>query len=326
MLVGLKVFCGLTITCMAGLTAWDASAQDYPARPVRVVVAVPAGGTPDVLARAVTPAMSTLLGQPLVLDNRGGAGGRIAAETVAGAPPDGYTLFMASPPCLTILPHISKVPYDTLKDFTPISLISTGDMLLLVPPGSPITGVKDLIARAKSAPGKLNYGSAGNGTANHIGMEVFKQMAGINLTHVPYSGAPQSVTDLLGGRLDVMLNSIPPALPHVKSGRLRALAVAGGKRSPLLPEIPTVDEASGLRGFQAGSWLGFLAPAGTPRPIVARLNEAAVKAVNDPEIRARLIAIGGDPVGNTPQEFAAFLRSDYQKNGAAAKQAGLRIE
>lgn len=306
--------------------AWTVAAQDYPAKPVRVVVAVPAGGTPDVLARAVTPAMSTLLGQPLVLDNRGGAGGRIAAETVAGAQPDGYTLFMTSPPCLTILPHISKVPYDTLRDFAPISLISTGDMLLLVPPGSPVTSVKDLIARAKTAPGKLNYGSAGNGTANHIGMEVFKQMTGINLTHVPYSGAPQSVTDLLGGRLDVMLNSIPPAISHVKSGKLKALAVAGAKRSPLLPEIPTVDEASGLRGFQAGSWLGFLAPAGTPRPIVARLNEVAVKAVNDPETRARLVAIGGDPVGNTPQEFAAFLRADYQKNGAAAKQAGLRID
>ena len=322
----LKIFRNLTITCMGITAALTAAAQSYPSKPVRVVVAVPAGGTPDVLARAVTPAMTTLLGQPLVLDNRGGAGGRIAAETVAGAQPDGYTLFMTSPPCLTILPHISKVPYDTLRDFAPISLISTGDMLLLIPAGSTITGVKDLIARAKAAPGKLNYGSAGNGTANHIGMEVFKQMAAVNLTHVPYSGAPQSVTDLLGGRLDVMLNSIPPAIPHVKSGKLKALAVAGARRSPLLPEIPTVDEASGLRGFQAGSWLGFLAPAGTPRPIVARLNEVTVKAVNDPETRARLIAIGGDPVGNTPQEFAAFLRADYQKNGAAAKQAGLRIE
>src|SRR5687768_10487446 len=214
------------------------AAQTYPTKPIRVVVSVPAGGTPDVLARAVTPAMSAALGQQLVLDNRGGAGGRIAAETVAGAQPDGYTLFMTSPPCLTILPHIAKVPYDTLKDFAPISLISTGDMLLLVPPGSPITSAKDLIARAKAAPGKLNYGSAGNGTANHIGMEVFKQMAGVNLTHVPYSGAPQSVIDLLAGRLDVMLNSIPPAIPHVKTGRLRALGVAGPARSPLLPELP----------------------------------------------------------------------------------------
>ena len=311
---------------IAALAPYAAAAQAYPTKPVRVVVSVPAGGTPDVLARAVTPYMSSLLGQSLVLDNRGGAGGRIAAETVAGAQPDGYTLFMTSPPCLTILPHISKVPYDTLKDFAPISLIATGDMLLLVHPSSPIASAKDLIARAKAAPGKLNYGSAGNGTVNHIGMEVFKQMAGVNITHVPYSGAPQSVVDLLAGRLDVMLNSIPPAIPHVKSGKLKAIALAGARRSPLLPDVPTVDEATGLRGFQAGSWLGFFAPARAPSAIVSRLNEIAVKAVNDPETRARLIALGGDPVGNTPREFAAFLRSDYEKNGAAAKQAKLKID
>ena len=247
------------------------AAQGYPTKPIRVVVSVPAGGTPDVLARAVTPGMSALLGQQLVMDNRGGAGGRIAAETVASAAPDGYTLFMTSPPCLTIVPHISKVPYDTLKDFVPISLIASGDMLLLVPAASPITSVKDLIARARAEPGKLNYASAGNGTVNHIGMEVFKNMAGIKLTHVPYSGAPQSVIDMLAGRLDVMLGSIPPVLPHVKTGKLRALGVAGAARSPLFPEVPTVDEATGLHGFQAGSWLGLLAPARTPRQIVVRL-------------------------------------------------------
>src|SRR3954469_7146471 len=229
-------WCCVLIACApARLLAQPVTA--YPARPVRVIVSVPAGGTPDVLARAVTPAMSILLGQQLVMDNRGGAGGRIAAETVATAVPDGYTVFMTSPPCLTIVPHISKVPYDTLKDFVPVSLIATGDMLLLTYPASPITSVKDLIARAHAEPGKLNYGSAGNGTVNHIGMEVFKQKAGIKLTHVPYAGAPQSVIDLIGGRLDVMLNSIPPALPHVKSGKLRALGVAGAKRFAALPEV-----------------------------------------------------------------------------------------
>jgi tripartite-type tricarboxylate transporter receptor subunit TctC len=302
------------------------SATTYPAKPVRVIVSVPAGGTPDVLARVVTPSMSASLGQQLVMDNRGGAGGRIAAETVAGAVPDGYTLFMASSPCLTIVPHISKVPYDTLRDFVAVSLIATGDMLLLTHPGSLITSVKDLIARARAEPGRLNYGSAGSGTANHIGMEVFKGMAGINLTHVPYAGAPQSVIDLMAGRLDVMLNSIPPALPHVKAGRLRALGMAGAARSALLPELPTVDEAAGLRGFQAGNWLGLLAPAGTPRAIVARLNAAAVEVVRNPDTRARLIAIGGDPVGSSSQEFAVFLRADFEKNGAAAKLAGLKVE
>jgi tripartite-type tricarboxylate transporter receptor subunit TctC len=291
-----------------------------------VIVSVPAGGTPDVLARAVTPAMSTLLGQQLVMDNRGGAGGRIAAETVATAVPDGYTVFMASSPSLTIVPHISKVPYDTLKDFAPVSLIATSDMLMLTHPSSSIASMKDLIARAKAAPGKLNYGSAGNGGTNHIGMEVFKHMAGINLTHVPYAGAPQAVIDLIGGRLDMMLNSIAPALPHVKSGKLRALGVAGATRFAQLPDVPTVDEATGLRGFQAGSWLGLLAPAHTPRAIIARLNAVAAEVVRNPDTRARLTAIGGDPVGSSPQEFAAFLRADYDKNGAAAKQAGLKVD
>jgi tripartite-type tricarboxylate transporter receptor subunit TctC len=302
------------------------SGQGYPTKPVRVIVAVPAGGTPDVLARTVTPGMSALLGQQLVLDNRGGAGGRIAAEMVASATPDGYTVFMTSPPCLTILPHISKVPYNTLTDFIPVSLISTGPMLLLTHASSPITNTKDLIARAKAAPGKLNYSTAGNGTANHIGMEIFKGIAGINITHVPYAGAPQSVIDLIAGRVDVMLNSIPPALPHVKTGKMRALALAGAARSTLLPDVPTVDEATGLRGVHAGSWLGLLVPAKTPRAIVLRLNESAVQVVQTPDIRARLIGQGSDPVGNSPQEFAVFLRADYDKNGAAVKQAGLKIE
>ena len=322
----MKITCTVAVACAVSLLPALAVAQGYPTKPIRVIVAVPAGGTPDVLARSVTPSMAALLGQQLVLDNRGGAGGRIAAETVAGATPDGYTVFMTSPPCLTILPHISKVPYNTLTDFIPISLISTGDMLLLVHPSSPVAGVKDLIARAKAEPGKLNYGSAGSGTANHIGMEVFKGMAGISLTHIPYAGAPQSVIDLIAGRIDVMLNSIPPALPHVRTGRLRALGVAGATRSALLPDVPTVDEAAGTRGFQAGSWLGLLAPAGTPRAIVSRLNEVVVQVVGAPETRSRLIGLGGDPVGNSPQEFAAFLRADYDKNGAAVKQAGLKVE
>jgi tripartite-type tricarboxylate transporter receptor subunit TctC len=304
----------------------SATAQPYPNKPIRVIVSVPAGGTPDVLARSVTPGLSNVLGQQLVIDNRGGAGGRIAAEMVAGATPDGYTLFMTSPPCLTILPHISKVPYNTLTDFVPISLISTGAMLLLTHPTSPISSAKDLIARAKAAPGKLNYSSAGSGTANHIGMEIFKGMVGINITHIPYAGAPQSVIDLIAGRVDVMFNSIPPALPHVKSGKLRALGLAGATRSTLLPDVPTVDEATGLRGVQAGSWLGFLAPAGTPKTIIARLNEAAVETVRASDIRTRLISQGSDPVGNTPQEFSAFLRADYDKNGAAVKHAGLKVD
>ena len=187
----------------------QSAATAYPNKPIRVVLSVPAGGTPDVLARTVTPGMSAALGQQLVIDNRGGAGGRIAAELVAGAAPDGYTVFMTSPPCLTILPHMAKVPYNTLKDFAPVSLISTGAMLLITHASSPIASTKDMIARARAAPGKLNYASAGTGTANHIGMEVFKGAGGFNVTHVPYAGSPQSVIDLIAGRVDVMFTSIP---------------------------------------------------------------------------------------------------------------------
>jgi tripartite-type tricarboxylate transporter receptor subunit TctC len=320
-----NIGCGVLAIC-ATLVPLPAFAQPYPTKPIRVVSPVPAGGTPDVLARTIAPGMAALLGQQLVIDNRGGAGGRIAAEMVATAAPDGYTVFMSSPPCLTILPHMSKVPYNTLTDFAPVSLISTGPMLLLTHASSPIANTKDLIARAKAAPGKLNYSSAGSGTANHIGMEVFKNAAGFNITHVPYAGAPQSVIDLIAGRVDVMLTSIPLALPHVKGGRLRVLALAAAARSPLLPEVPTIDEATGLRGVQAGSWMGLLVPAGTPRAIVARLNAVAVQVVQTPDTRGRLIAQGGDPVGNSPQEFAAFLREDFEKNGVAVKQAGLKVE
>jgi tripartite-type tricarboxylate transporter receptor subunit TctC len=218
------------------------------------------------------------------------------------------------------------VPYDTLKDFAPISLIATGSMLLLTPPNSPIASVKDLIARAKAEPGKLNYGSAGNGTANHMGMELFKSIAGINITHVPYAGAPQSVIDLLAGRLDVMMNSIAPAVPHVKQGRLRALALAGAVRSPLLPDIATIDESTGLRGVEAGSWLGLLAPAGTPRHIVSRLNEVAARIVRAPDTRARLVALGAEPIGNSPEEFRTFLRADFERNGIIVKRAGVKID
>ncbi len=303
-----------------------ANAQDYPSRPIRVLVSVPAGGTPDVLARAVTPAISELLGQQLVVDNRGGAGGRISAELVAQSAPDGYTLFLTSPGALTIVPHISKgVPYDTLKDFAPISLIATGPFLLLAHPSVPVKTVKDLIALARADPGKLIYSSAGNGTANHMAMELFKSMAGVNFTHVPYKGAPQAVVDLLAGRVNVTMNSIGPVLAHVKAGKLRPLGVAGAKRAPQLPEVPTIIEA-GVPGFESGSWLGLLAPAKTSRSIIARLNAATVKAVNLPETRTRLIDLGAEPVGDSPEEFARRIKREYEQAAQIVKSANIRVD
>ena len=318
----LKFFAVVT----AALLAVSAGAQGYPARPIRVILSVPAGGTPDVLARTVTPAMSALLGQQLVVDNRGGAGGRISAELASQAAPDGYTLYLTSPGALTIVPHISKnVPYDTLKDFAPISLISTGPFLLLAHPTVPVKSVQDLLALAKSEPGKLNYSSAGNGTANHLAMEQFKSMAGVNFTHVPYKGAPLAVTDLLGGRVNVTFNSIGPVLAHVRAGRLRALGVAGARRSPQLPNVPTIIEA-GVPGYESGSWLGLLAPAKTPPKIIARLNEVTVKAVRSPGPHRRLEELGAEPVGSSPEEFARRIRQEWETNAKIVKLAGVRVD
>jgi len=317
-----SVMAGLTLVALAPLAA----AQAYPDKPIRVLIPVPAGGTPDVLARTVTPGMAELLGQPLVIDNRGGAGGRIAAELVARAAPDGYTLFLSSPGALTIVPHVSKnVPYDTHKDFAPIGLVSTGPFLLLVHPSVPVKSVKELITLARSEPGKLNYSSAGNGTANHLAMEQFKSVTGVNFTHVPYKGAPQAVTDLLGGRVSVTMNSIPPILAHIKAGRLQPLAVASGKRSPLLPGVPTMSEA-GVPDYTSGSWLGLLAPAGTPPRIVARLSEVMVKTVNAPESRSRIEALGAEPVASSPKAFAALLRRESDLNAKIIKAAGVKVD
>jgi tripartite-type tricarboxylate transporter receptor subunit TctC len=303
-----------------------ASAQGYPERPVRIILGVPAGGTPDLLARTVIPGMSELLGQPLVVDNRGGAGGRIGAELTAHAAPDGYTLFMTSPGALVIAPHITQgLAYDPLKDFAPISLIATGPFLLLVHPSVAAKSVKELIALDKAAPGKLNYASSGSGTPNHMAMELFKSMTGVQLVHVPYKGAPQAVTDILGGRIGATMNSIGPVLAHVKAGKLRPLGISSTKRSPQLPDVPTIAE-SGVPGYESGSWMGLLAPVKVPPKILARLGEAAVKTVHAPDTHARLEAIGAVPVGNSPKEFAAQIRREYEQSAKIVKTAGVKIE
>jgi len=303
-----------------------AAAPAYPEKPVRVIVPVPAGGTPDVVIRTISPGVSSLLGQQLVIDNRGGAGGLIGVELAARANADGYTLLFASPGALTILPHLKKrVPYDTLRDFAPISLVSSGPFLLVSHPAVPAKTVKELIALAKAAPGKLNYGSAGNGVANHLAMELFKSMAGVNITHVPYKGAPLAVADLIGGNVEMMFNSIAPVLPHIKSGRLRLLGIASSKRSPQLPDAPTISEA-GVPGFEASNWFGLFAPAKTPKAIVARLNDAIVKVVRAPETRAQFELQGSDPVGNSPEEFAAYVRKDLEKYAKIVKLSGAKLD
>lgn len=317
--------CKLACLIAAALIAPAAGAQAYPAKPIRLIVGVPAGGTPDLTARLIAPAVSGILGQPLVVDNRGGAGGLIGAELAANAAPDGYTLLISSPGALTILPHLRKVPFDTLRDFAPIGLISSGPFLLLTHPSLPVRSVKDLIGLARSQPGKLNYSSAGNGAPNHLAMELFKSMTGVNIVHVPYRGAPQAVADLVGGQVPIGFNSIAPMMPHLKAGRLRALGVASLKRSPQLPDVSTISEA-GVPGYEAANWFGMLAPAKTQQPIITRLSEALVKSVRSPDVQSQFIALGADPVGSSPAEFAAFIRRETERYAKVIRIAGVKLD
>ena len=317
-----RVLCGVALA----LPALLAYGQSYPSRPIRVILSVPAGATPDVTARLLTPGVSHILGQQLVVDNRPGAGGIIGADIAAKAPADGYTIFISSPGALTILPHLRRnLPYDTLRDFTPVSLISIGPFVLITNPGLPVKSVQELIALAKAQPGKLNYASAGNGVANHLAMELFKQMTGVDIVHVPYKGAPQAVTDVVAGNMNMMFNSIAPIVGHIKAERVRVLGIASAKRSPQLPDVPTISEA-GVPGFEAVNWFGLFAPAKTPKPIIARLNAAVVKVLHTEDMRAQYAKLGADVVGSSPQEFASYVRRDIAKYADIVKRSGARLD
>jgi tripartite-type tricarboxylate transporter receptor subunit TctC len=302
------------------------TAQTYPDKPIRLIVAAPAGATADVVIRMIQPGWSKLLGEQVVVDNRGGAGGLIGAEFAANAAPDGYTIYFGAPGPLTVVPHLQKkMPYDTLKDFAPISLVAIGPYLLVAYPSAPFNSTQELVAYAKAHPGKLSYASAGNGSTNHLATEYFKSVAGIDILHVPYRGAPQMVTDLLGGHVDMTFNSIPPVLQHIKMGRLKCVGISSLKRSPLLPDIPTLSE-SGVPGYEWSTWLGMLAPAKTPALILKRLHDTLVQVVRAPEIKTQLDVLGYDTVVSEPKEFADFLRADWQKNAKAVKVSGAKVD
>jgi tripartite-type tricarboxylate transporter receptor subunit TctC len=316
----------VVLVLAAGLYSSFAPAQSYPERPVRVIVPVPAGGSPDVAARTITPGLSKLLKQQFVVDNRPGAGSLIGTDLAVKAPADGYTLLLSSGGPLTILPHLQKqIPYHPLQDLAPISLISAGPFVLITHPSSPFKSIKELAALAKSAPGKFNYASAGNGSPNHLATELFKSLSGIDITHVPYKGAPQGVTDVIANQISLNFSSIPPVLGHLKAGRLRALVTSAAKRSPQLPEVPTAAETV-APGFEFTSWFGLLAPARTPRHIVAVLHDAVVKVLNSPETRTQFETRGAEVIASTPAEFSAHLRREFDSNGKAARAADIRID
>ena len=313
----------IVLSCGSAL----AQQQDtYPSRLIRMIVPQPAGGTTDVLGRFVSQKITEATGQQAIVENRGGAGGNIGTEIVAKARPDGYTLLTVASSTLTINPSLfPKMPYDTLQDLAPITTIAEVPNVLVAHPSLPVRNVKELIALARAKPNQLNYGSSGSGQSSHLAMELFKAMAGVDIIHIPYKGGNQLVMDVLAGQILLMMNNITTALPHIKAGKLRALGVTTLKRSPAMPELPAIDEA-GLPGFENSVWYGVLAPAGTPVPIINRLNSIVVKALNMPDMRERLSNQGAEPVGNTPDESAAQLRADIAKWAKVIKATGAKLD
>jgi tripartite-type tricarboxylate transporter receptor subunit TctC len=308
--------------------AYPAAGADpiYPSRPIRIVDAFPAGGPSDIVARALSPKLGEALGQPVVVDNRGGASGIVGCEIVANATPDGHTLLLGPSGALTIQPSLSKkLPFDPQRDFEPVTQLTTGPQVIAVHPAVPAKSVQELIALAKAKPGQLNFASGGGGTANHLAAEVFKLAAGIDIVHIPYKGTGPALTSVLSGETQLIVSSLLPALPHVKSGKLRALAVTSTSRSPAVPDVPTAAE-SGLPKFETSSWHGILVPAKTPRAIITRLHAEVVKVLNLPDVRERLTSQGLNIVASTPQAFAAYIKSETIKYARVIKQVGIKPE
>jgi tripartite-type tricarboxylate transporter receptor subunit TctC len=312
------------LAALAAVPASHATAQSYPAKSVRLIVPFSAGGGADIVARAIAQKLGDALGQQVVVDNRTGAAAIIGTELAAKSAPDGYTLILGQTGPNSINPTLyDKLPYDALKDFAPITLTTTYPYVLVVHPSIPAKSIKELIALAKARPNQLSFASAGNGGANHLTAELLKTMAGIQMVHVPYKASAPALIDVLGGHVSMMFDPTITAVPHVKLGKLRALGVTSLKRTAIAPELPTVAE-TGLPGFESIGWHGVLAPAGTAREIIARLNKDIINALRAPDMRARFAEQGAEPVGNTPEEFLEFLKADLAKWAKVIKAAGVR--
>lgn len=313
----------LVIAICCELFAFGAVAQNYPTKSVRIVVPFVPGGPTDVQARWAGQQLNAALAQPFIIDNRGGAGGMPGTEMVVKSAPDGYTLLAGNPGPLTIAPSArAKMPYDTLRDLAPIFLIAKTASCLCVHPSLPVKGVKDFIALAKSEPGKINYGSPGVGTVGHFATELFATQAGIKLNHVPYKGAAQYTIDLIAGHIEVAIIQFAGCAPLVKQGKIRAIGATSAKRTPLLPDLPTIAE-QGIKGFVSYNWNGILAPAATPRPIIMRIHEVLAKALATPEARELFLSQGHELGGEGPEEYGAFIKAEIEKWARVAKAAGI---
>lgn len=317
---------GVGLATSLTLAAAPSQAENYPNKPIRLIVPFPASGATDLLARAIAQKVGTSIGQQIVVDNRPGAGGAIGSDMAAKAPADGYTLLIATTSTHSIGPYINThLPYNTETDFTPIGQVATATNVLVVPNSLPVKNVKELIDYAKKHPGELNYASSGNGTVVHLTAEAFKAQAGVFITHIPYRGTALAVPDLISNKVQILFDSIVSGMPHVKDGKLKGLAVTSLKRSPLAPDLPTVSE-SGLPGFESDTWFGIYGPKGLPADIVNRLNSEFNKAIQSQDVKDRLAKLGAEPVGGTPAQFAAMVKKDSARWGKLIKDRKIQVD
>ncbi len=317
-----QVFAALALAAFAAA----APAQDYPAKPIRLIVPFPPGGGTDIAARTVANKLSETLRWTFVVENKPGAGGNLGVEQAVKSPPDGYTLVIGQTSNLAINPALyAKLPYDPLKDLSPIALIVSAPVVLVVAANSPYKSLGDLLAAARRDPGAVTFASPGNGTVSHLAGELLQRASGVKFTHVPYKGAAQAMTDLLGGQVQSFMSSVPSALAQIKGGRLRAIAVTSAKRAAEMPEVPAIAE-SGYAGFDATTWYGLLAPAGTPAAVIKRLNAEVNRALGMPDVSGRLAAEGGEVLGGSPERFASLLKADHAKWGRIVKESGAKVD
>lgn len=318
-------FSKFVLFCAASVLSVSCLAQSYPAKPVRVIVGWPPGGGADIVGRALAQELSKHFGQQFIVDNRPGASGNIGAALAARSPADGYTVVVVGGNHNTNIHLYKKIGYDPIKDFEPISILTSVSNLLVVHPSVPVRTVGDLVALARTKPGQISYGSAGNGTTGHLAMELLRMTAKIDMMHVPYKGSSVFLSDLVGGQLSAGFDNVLSSAPHVKAGRLRGIATSGARRAPTMPDLPTVAE-SGFPGFEVPLWQGILAPAGTPRGIVEQLHAAVVASLQKPELRERFDRLGGEVIGSTPEEFRMFIRREVEKWGKVIRESGIRLD